>query len=418
MKKGLLLFAAAVMITARANAADDICADIKDEKQCAFVKAWVTAPQQFAAKANTGIGSMVSPGQSTTKDFLSMLAAALLVPMTGDGTRQTALETNLPLLEGQRLKLQAVLAKPELSADLKQRLGNNSTALTDMQRSLSNVDDVSVSASLDAATRRLGRSIDPHRAAYGAMLATTVPQTAETQVKEDAAKKFARQFAFLLNHQPQIFGTVIYRERENVAGPNERSARITYEKGFLNLNKFYAQHGCGKVDDTANAARCARELSDFVGDRTVDDKDDRISMAVEYRMSDSLNVALPQYKVDFHATNAHSLVYSLAYGRSSMFMKNDRVDVSVNYEDTTVSAATDVAPPAAAARITSLAQAAATAAPKTVRDRFVASATYSYKINDMMSMPLTLTYANHASYLGDVGRKLNAHFGISMKMNP
>ena len=56
------------------------------------------------------------------------------------------------------------------------------------------------------------------------------------------------------------------------------------------------------------------------------------------------------------------------------------------------------------------------AVPETVRDRFVASATYTYKINDMMSMPFSLVYANHASYLGDVDHKLNAHFGISFKM--
>ena len=190
--------------------------------------------------------------------------------------------------------------------------------------------------------------------------------------------------------------------------------------GFRNLNAFAkSNNGECRIVNEGNAKRCAEALSDFAGKQAaVDDSADRVSMSVEYRTSDGVSVALPQYKVDFHAANAHSFVYALAYGRNSMFMKNDRIDVSVNYEDTTLSAATDIVAPAPAGGMAAFAEAAATTTPKAVRDRFVATATYSYKINDMMSMPFSLIYANHASYLGDVGRKLNAHFGISVKMNP
>src|SRR5204863_66264 len=132
-----------------------ICKPNETKEQCDdFVKKWIDKPEKDAMQANTGVSTVASPAQSTTKDFLSMLAAALLVPTTGDGARQMTLETNVPLLDGHRLKLQTVLARPELSPDLKQRLGSNAAALTDVQHSLSNVDDVSVSASLDAATRR------------------------------------------------------------------------------------------------------------------------------------------------------------------------------------------------------------------------------------------------------------------------
>ena len=415
MKKGFLLLVIAIFMTARGDAADDICKPSETKEQCDdFVKAWIDAPEKGAAKANTGVSSVASPAQSTTKDFLSMLAAALAVPMTGDGARQMTLETNLPLLHGHRLKLQTVLVKPELSADLKQRLGGNTAALTDVQHSLSNVDDVSVSASLDAATQRVGRSLNPHRQAYDTML-----RALPSENRGKAAETFASQFAFLLNHQPQIYGTALYRQRENVAGPNERSARLTYEMGFRNLNAFFKNNGDCRIVQKANAESCGEKLRAFAGEQaTADDPADRVSMSVEYRTSDGVSVALPQYKVNFHATNAHSFVYTLAYGRNSMFMKKDRVDVSVNYEDTTVSAATDIVAATAAGGIAPFAEAAATTGAKAVRDRFVASATYSYKINDMMSMPFSLIYANHASYLGDVGRKLNAHFGISVKMNP
>jgi hypothetical protein len=51
-----------------------------------------------------------------------------------------------------------------------------------------------------------------------------------------------------------------------------------------------------------------------------------------------------------------------------------------------------------------------------VHDRFVASVTYTQKINAKLSVPVSLVYANHASFLGDVDRKLNAHIGIQFKL--
>jgi hypothetical protein len=406
MKKGFFLVMIAVLAAARGNTADDVCKPNEPKEQCDFVKSWIDKPQEEVSKANTGVSSNVSPAQSTTKDFLSKLAAALAVPMSGDGARPLTIDYNVPLLNGQRLKLQTVLAKPEPSGDVKQRLGGNASAMTAVKDSLSQLDDVSVSATLDTSTLRLGRSLAPHRDAYRAMLVAVKNQNGDPET-------FARQFAFLLNHQPQIYGSVLHHERKSIAGPNERSARLTYEMGFLNLNTFRKNAQCRAVTD-ANAPACATALADLAGDHaTVDDPNNRLAMSVEYRAADGVTVALPEYALNFHANNAHSFVYALAYGRNSMMMKNDRIDLAVNYEDTTLSAATDLV---TSASLAPSAQAVAAAGAKAVRDRFVASATYTYKVNDMMSMPFSLIYANHASYLGDVGRKLNAHFGISLKM--
>jgi hypothetical protein len=85
--------------------------------------------------------------------------------------------------------------------------------------------------------------------------------------------------------------------------------------------------------------------------------------------------------------------------------KDDRLDLAINYEDTTVSKVTDLIPTPAVVESS-----------KAVRDRFVASVTYTYEINGQMAMPLSLIYANHATYLGEVDRRLNAHIGITFKM--
>jgi hypothetical protein len=216
-------------------------------------------------------------------------------------------------------------------------------------------------------------------------------------------RMFAQRFAMLLNNQPQLYGSVLYRARRSVAGPNERSARITYEMGRRNLNRFY--HDNKTCRSLTNAAECAEKLETFAGTTMNEDPADRLTISAEYRTSDGRAVALPDYGVSFTSSRAHSLVYSLAYGRDHMMNRNGRIDLAVNYEDTAVSKTTDLIPTEAIID-----------ASKAIRDRFVASATYTYKITDNMALPLSLIYANHAAYLGDVDRRLNAHIGVTFKM--
>lgn len=438
MRNGLLVLLIAVVITGQAKAEEAKCTADDTMESCLakLDRTWGAGPasraQQSTAEINTGVSGLLTPTQSTTKDFLSMLTAAFAVPMTGDGARPVSIAWNLPipLLGGdeERINLQAVFAKPELSGDLKQRLGSNAAAVTAVNDSLSEFDDLTVRASFGPSMKLFGRSATPHRAAYAAMYSehmTTAfaqmarenggvdistrlgamaasPATIQTAV-DDEADRFAKQFSILLNNQPQIFGEVKYRALKNVAGPDERSARFTYEMGFHNLNSFYAAHPlCSGAEP---AADCASLLMDAA--KAADDApEDRVAVSIEYRRWSALSVVIPDL-VNFSAPRARSLVYSVTYGRNHMMMENGRLDVEVNYEDTTARTVTDVVPPA-------LFLTGNESEP--VRDRFVASATYTYQINGRMAMPLTLTYANHGSFLGDVDRKLNAHFGLSFKM--
>jgi hypothetical protein len=51
-----------------------------------------------------------------------------------------------------------------------------------------------------------------------------------------------------------------------------------------------------------------------------------------------------------------------------------------------------------------------------VRSQATGSITYTQKMSDNVSVPISLVYANRASDLTNVDRKLNVHFGISFKM--
>jgi hypothetical protein len=405
MKRSLLMLIIAAAVTVPAHAQEPNCQKDEALKACLerFGTQW-TEPE--IAKTNTGVENLTSPGQSASKDFLNMLAASLLMPMNGNGVGPLALAFNVPFgpSAGHRLKLEAVLARPALSDDVKQRLSANAAAMTATEDSLSEFDDVTVSGTLDPSTLRFGRSFAPHRESYATLLAARIGPVTPTAM-DDATKQkirtFAERFAVLLNHQPQLYGSVLYRARRSVAGPNERSARLTFEIARRSLNAFYHSN---KTCRSVIMAECAEKLETFAGTTIEQDPADRLMISAEYRTSEGRTVALPD-TVSFTSSGAHSLVYSLAYGRDHMMKRNGRIDLAVNYESTTVSKTTDLIPTAALIDPS-----------KAVHDRFVASATYTYKITDNMALPLTLTYASHAADLGDVDHRLNAHIGVTFKM--
>ncbi|MGZ5443444.1 MAG: hypothetical protein ACXW5U_20780 [Thermoanaerobaculia bacterium] len=423
MKRKVLMFMLVAVAIPCAYAQQPDCKQGETMQDCfvRFGPEWarmtdsMSLAQTEVMKTNTGITTIESPSQSAVKDFLSPFLAALIMPMSGDGSMPLALDFNVPLgtLGDKHLKLEAVFVRPELGGDLEQRLANNAAAMTAVKDTLSEFDDVTVSGSLDRSSRGMGRRMTPHRDDYVKLLDARFRTKKERLSLNDADDvrsaadaligEFAGQFALLLSNQPQLYGSVIYRARKSVAGPTERAARVTYEMGGHNLNRFYREHADCLSPADAVVDDCAEKLAAFAG-APENDPGHRLAISAEYRTSDAFRVTLPDYTVDFKASSAHSLVYSLAYGRKNV-MKKGRLDVAVHYEDTTVSEVTDLIPTEAVVE-----------SRKAVRDRLVASATYTYKVNDQMAVPLSLVYANHSEHLGDVDRRLNAHIGITFKM--
>ncbi|HEY6137116.1 MAG TPA: hypothetical protein VI670_05065 [Thermoanaerobaculia bacterium] len=419
--------------------------------------------QKDLSTANTGISSLASPSQSSLKDFLSLLSAFAEKGTGQDNATPITLDYNIPIhLVGdeQRLKLQTVLAKPSLSTDLTSRLTGNDTAVSTLKDSLSYADDVILSATLSPSSERFGRSIVPHRQLFQDILVplfqtnraanravnnfaaalnissandrankplneivTDPMELAKTLADLEAsarasalsdANTFAKNFGILLNNQPQFYGSALYHSRKNIAGANEHSAKLTYEIGRHNLNEFFGQHrSCGPGMKTIDAGDCAKALNDFVTSTDAANAKDRVSFAVEYSRSDSTVVTLPDLSVDYTVGAGHKFVYSVAYGRplSSDSAKDDRLDITINYEDTKLAHATDNV------SLGVIRPLDATTTTPPPRDRFVGSITYTYKYNTKMSFPISLVYANHASFFpGDVTRKLNAHFGLVYKL--
>src|ERR1043166_2483276 len=245
--------------------------------------------QKTVGAANTGISSFVSPSGSAVKDFLTLLSASLeSSSLTANGQAFT-FDYNPPiniLGADHALKFQATFTKAGLNQQLTTHFASNTAALTPFDNALTHSDDVAISGSVDPTSERFGRCIVPHRPSFRLMLNALAPDRSAwlrklrdeianidavesedqpfdslSAVKRDsamlaietAAKKqqtflravggFAGKFARLLNNQPQLYATTLYHARKNVVGPNELTAKLTYEMGAHNLNGFRRKYG-------------------------------------------------------------------------------------------------------------------------------------------------------------------------------
>jgi hypothetical protein len=413
--------------------------------------------QKDVAAANTGISSLVSPSGSAVKDFLSLLSMSLESSTLTSKGQAFTFDYNPPfkiLGADHPLKLQAAFAEAKLNSQLNDHFANAAPTLKKFTDSLTDTDDVAFSASFQPTSERFGRSLVPHRKLFQAMLNGIAPDRSDWQqallkvvadsedleseeqtfsslpeekrenVMEDieaAAKEqqtflravggFAGAFAQLLNNQPQLYASALYNARKNVVGPNDLTGKLTYEIGWHNLNSFLRSHGsrCNKDalaiqanEDTEAAAtraeKCVGLLQTFAEQDVTDD--DRVVVSIEYHRTNQRWIkGDPNLGgFEFGYPSAHNLASELKYGRTmqgkATDKNNGRIDLSFRYED--------VRNPSDAS--------------KNVKSRAIGAITYTLKVSDSVSIPVSLLYANHKSDLGDVDKKLNAHFGLVYKL--
>jgi hypothetical protein len=202
----------------------------------------------------------------------------------------------------------------------------------------------------------------------------------------------------LVGNQPQFYVNITDHQRKNLVGPDEVSGKLTYEWGNTNLNRFLQQAGaaCANEGDPA----CGTKFIEYVDSHAAAaDTAERFSLSVEFAHvgRNDIVLAAPNPVVNLHADGSHKFTGTVAYGRVLRRTDNHRdtrLDVSGSYENFSND-------------------------PKK-KDRGVLSVIVTTKISDSMSLPFGIAYANHGTYLTDVDKKLNVHFGLvyRMKSNP
>jgi hypothetical protein len=196
----------------------------------------------------------------------------------------------------------------------------------------------------------------------------------------------------LIDNQPQLFVSVQAHSPDEIVGPRSISAKLTWEKGWANLNALRAS----RTDCTSAVLSC---LSAYLGDpdsevRQSLERGDRIALSLEYKKVDDYSVALPDDGIAVSAPEDELLIGSFTYGRylgnAGFGPGKPRIDVGIQYEKVDSS---------------------------TIRqDRFVATATYSQKISNASILSFGLVYANKSEFRGDVDHEVSARFGLNYKV--
>lgn len=417
------------------------------------------------AEENTGVPEIGSAMDSSLKDFLTLFTASVETATLTEGENKLTLDLNVRppgRADSTPFKVQAVFATPELSADVKEKL--TGTALTSAEESLDDLDDVTVNATYNRVTRNFGRALSPHRRLFQlivrdartaegdptrsielirvlqrfdqelpfkghqdprliefgqlsatqrtAIEAAVIAAAEEAKAASDAYRARTRangivEFRELLNQQPQLYFTISRRQRNELAGANETAIRASLEWGGRSLRNFYSDAAgtCSEeklalatTDIGSQAAKdCLAAFRAFARDsdtRRAIASTGRGSISLEYSGVDErdFDLDLLDPAVNIKSDDSESLVVKATWGWVVTAAPNreGRFDINASLQNYTGDADRD--------------------------NRIEASAVYSQKLTDTLTIPLGIVYANQDKYLPEVTKQLSMHVGLVYKV--
>ena len=236
--------------------------------------------------------------------------------------------------------------------------------------------------------------------------------TFEANMQQQIDQAGLKSFADLINNQPQLHLTIDHHFRDDLVGPNETSAKVTYEMGFVNVNTFEKEHG-RTCDDGARrypdapseieAARAAAAAACLEAYRTflADNKErlqegERLAFSVGYSRTNEYTFSSPQDSVNLMIPKAGKLLLEAGYGRLLSVRRdepgNTRIDLTARLELATNDKG------------------------GLLNDtRYVVSLMLTEKVGKV-SIPFGLVFANKDEFLGDVDHQINAHLGLKLNL--
>lgn len=404
--------------------------------------------EDTTAAAPTGITNVASPSESSLKDFLSLLAASMESATSSEEGQAFTFDWNPPIgfAKAVGVKLQASFAETKLSDEVTKKLADADT-IEELNDSLEFGDDTTFSGLMQPRNMYFGRSIDAHREWFRRLRDAVRPNTAmendafqlaqdalgivsarprfdqlvdannqplsaddvttrinlivaearRVQARRTASAPFFEAFATLLNNQPQFYGAVIYHARKNVIGPNEWSAKFTYEFAGNNLNAFKGAHPrC--ADETEIALTCAQELQSFAD--AIRPGIERLAVSLEYHKVNRRWISDPDAGLDLGFPRTRSFVGSVAFGTNMGSMLPFGTAASG----------------AGGARLDFTAKYELPEDDQSEEKGFVGTLTYTQKISDTFSLPLSFVYSDHESDLLNVDKRFSARFGLMYKL--
>jgi hypothetical protein len=200
-------------------------------------------------------------------------------------------------------------------------------------------------------------------------------------------------FAALIDNQPQITGSASYHQPGRLGGAKERAATLEFHAGRDNINTL--RQACTAVEGRADCMQ--KRLNQLAADGASTDK---YVATFTYKKTNSFKLAeLPlsdpvaDFKpIDLKSSSEYNV--KIQAGRqlgTEVMGKPTRADLSFEGIRTENDGFR-------------------------TKNRWVGTLTISVPFGENMTLPVSLTYANRAEFLGDPNERFGAHFGLSYRL--
>lgn len=206
------------------------------------------------------------------------------------------------------------------------------------------------------------------------------------------------ELANLMNNQPQLYAGVEYGTAADLVGPDEVRAKISYERGWANINTFrrYREDSCRNADGQKEASLgiCLQRYLSDPRVKSVLESGSRVAVTLEYVKRKRFHATVPDTSVVVDVPSSKSLIGSLAYGWYLDALggreQATRIDVVASYEDVSDDPARD--------------------------DRGIASATLSRQVAPDWVLNFGLVYATEPEYRAAADKDLSLRLGLNYKL--
>lgn len=191
------------------------------------------------------------------------------------------------------------------------------------------------------------------------------------------------KFGALISNQPQTSLTLKYRSRDDLVGADEVELEFRYEFGLANLNKLRKKVcGSSSCDNISLEAYQSALKNDKEFMKRLE-SNDRFSFSLSY--SDISDHRFSVAENSFFKKGGSVLKASASYGRT-LTQGISRIDVGVNLEEFSDDDAGN--------------------------DRLSGGVTYTHRLSERLSLPITLEFANKSEFLSDESSQFGGHIGF------
>jgi hypothetical protein len=213
----------------------------------------------------------------------------------------------------------------------------------------------------------------------------------------------------LISNQPQLYVNAQRTSPNELIGPRKVTGKLTYEHGFVNINRLRRTCRLKAAEDDATADQEKKRLQGFLScfqgfltpERIAQmQRGDRLALSVEYSDVEDYKVTLPgdttttDDDVTLDLPADRKLVASLALGRYLTFFKDgagsSRIEAESKYEDY--------------------------GEDPQRQERWVTTLTFSQKLADQAVFTLGLVYADRPEFRGVVDKEISARVGLSYRL--